>query len=113
MGSQRVVIADLQKRLENELERLKRLFKMCYDLKVVWLPNSNSDLSGEVKDETIFIYEGDFDIALKTLKHEFLDYAISQVIEPYRRIANQLILLINEEAYRRKEELIEKLSEVV
>ncbi len=71
--------------MEEELERLKRLLKMSYELKVVWLPNNNSNLSGEVKGETIFIYEEDFDRALETLKHEFLDYAISQVIEPYNR----------------------------
>jgi len=104
------LVARLQERLENELERLKRLLRMGYELKVVWLPN-NSSLSGEVKGETIFIYEEDFDKALETLRHEFLDYAISKVIEPYREIANRLIMLLNEEAYRRKEKLVEKLKE--
>jgi hypothetical protein len=99
--------------LEEELEKLKRLLKMGYELKVVWLPNGNSSLSGEVKGETIFIYEEEPEKALETLKHEFLDYSISQVIEPYRRIANQLIMLLNEEAYKKKEELIEKLVKII
>jgi hypothetical protein len=106
-------INNLQRRLEEELEKLKQLLNMGFELKVVWLPNNSSELSGEVKGETIFIYEEEFEEALETLKHEFLDYAISKVIEPYRRIANQLIMLLNEEAYKKKEELIEKLSKLV
>jgi len=101
---------NLQDVLEEELKRLKQKLRMGYELKVVWLPNNNSNLPGEVKRETIFIYEEDFDKALETLKHEFLDYAISKVIEPYRQVTNKLIMLINEEAYRRKERLIEALA---
>jgi hypothetical protein len=103
----------LQNVLEEELERLKRKLSMGYELKVVWLPNDNSNLSGEVKGETIYVYEEDFNKALVTLKHEFLDYAISQFIEPYRNVTNKLVMLINEEAYRRKEKLIEKLSKLI
>jgi hypothetical protein len=106
-------LKNLQSVLEEELERLKRLLKMGYELKVVWLPNNNSNLSGEVKDEMICVYEEDSDKALETLKHEFLDYAISQVIEPYRKIANRLIMLLNEEAYKKKEKLIENLIRLV
>lgn len=103
----------LQPILEEELERLKRKLSMGYELKVFWLPDSSSSLSGEVKGETIFIYEEDFDRALETLKHEFLDYAISQVIEPYKRVANTLILILNKEAYRRKEKLVENLVKII
>jgi hypothetical protein len=106
-------LKSLQNVLEEELEKLKRLLKMGYELKVVWLPNNNSSLSGEVKGETIYVYEGNLDKALETLKHEFLDYSISQVIEPYRKVANKLIMLLNEEAYKRKEELIEKLAKMI
>jgi hypothetical protein len=86
---------------------------MGYELKVVWLPNDDSNLSGEVKGETIYVYEEEYDKALETLRHEFLDYAISQVIEPYRQVTNKLIALINEEAYKKKEELIEKLVKII
>ncbi|MGQ9469463.1 MAG: hypothetical protein ACUVTD_06520 [Nitrososphaerales archaeon] len=103
----------LQERLEEELERLKRKLKMGYELKVVLLPDNNSSLAGEVKGETIFIYEEDFEKALETLRHEFLDYSISKTIEPYKEIANKLIIYINEEAYRRKEKLIEALRTIV
>ncbi|MBS7654977.1 hypothetical protein KEJ50_00505 [Candidatus Bathyarchaeota archaeon] len=50
------------------------------------------------------------DKALEALKHEFLDYAISKAIEPYKEVANKLITLINEEAYKRKEKLIKTLT---
>jgi hypothetical protein len=106
-------LKNLQNILEEELERLKRLLKMGYELKVVWLPNNNSSLSGEVKRETIYIYEEEPEKALETLRHEFLDYAISQVIEPYRKIANQLIMLLNEEAYRKKERIVEVLIKLL
>ncbi|MFQ5870839.1 MAG: hypothetical protein ACE5IB_01600 [Candidatus Geothermarchaeales archaeon] len=47
------------------------------------------------------------------MKHEFLDYAISQVIVPYREMTNKLISLINEDAYRKKESLVEALCQLV
>ena len=86
---------------------------MGYELKVEWIPDNDSNLSGEVKEKTIYIYEREADKALKTLRHEFLDYAISQIIEPYRQIANKLIILINEEAYKKKEKLIENLCQLL
>jgi hypothetical protein len=86
---------------------------MLGKVKVIWLSTNNSSLPGEVKGETIYVYDGDLNKALETLRHEFLDYAISQVIEPYKKIANQLIMLLNEEAYKRKEELIGKLVKII
>jgi hypothetical protein len=100
---------NLQTVLEEELERLKRKLQMGYELKVIWIPNGSEKLSGEVKGETIFIYEESEREAVEALRHEFLDYAISKVIEPYRNVTNKLIMLINEEAYRRKEKLVEAL----
>jgi hypothetical protein len=34
-------------------------------------------------------------------------------MEPYERIANKLIGLVNEEAYRRKEKLVEVLTKLI
>jgi len=47
---------------------------------------------------------------LGTSRHGFLDYAISKTIEPYKEVTNRLIALINEDAYKRKEKLVEALS---
>ena len=100
--------------LESELERLKRALNLGHELRVEWLPGRTKhfhgkELSGEVLDGTIYIYEGE-EKALPTLRHEFFDYAVCQVIEPYKSIANKLISAMNEEAYQKKERLIERLS---
>jgi hypothetical protein len=102
-------------RLESELERLKRALGLGHELGVEWLPGrtkrfGGKQLSGEVLDGTICIYDEDEERALSTLRHEFFDYAVCQVIEPYKRIANELISAMNEEAYQKKEKLIERLS---
>jgi hypothetical protein len=47
------------------------------------------------------------------LRHEFLDYAIGKVIEPYKEVTNKLIMLINEEACKRKEKFVEVSSELI
>jgi len=103
----------MQAVLEAELERLKRILQVGYELKVRWIPNGNKELSGEVKQETIFIYEEEEEKALETLKHEFLDYEISKVIEPYREVTNKLVTLLNEKAYGMKEKLIQKMCQVI
>ena len=55
---------------------------------------------------------GDLRKALETLWHEFLDYYISKTIEPYKEVTNKLIALINEEAYKRKEQVIEAITKL-
>jgi hypothetical protein len=99
-------------KLEAELERLKHLLRLGYHLKVKWIPN-NGKLSGEVKGDCIYIYEEQEEQALETLRHEFLDYAISQVIEPYKEVTNRLISMINEDAYKRKERLVEAICQLM
>ena len=104
---------DFQHELEQELESLKGIFRMGHELEVKWVPNGNEKLSGEVKGVFIYIYEQDEEEAINTLKHEFLDYAISQVIMPYKEVTNKLISLINEDAYKRKERLVEALNKIL
>jgi hypothetical protein len=101
---------NLQTRLEKELQRLKSKAKIGHELSVVWLPNHNTKLSGEVKNGNIYIYEDIEDKAIETLRHEFMDYLISKVVEPYKLVANKLVELLNEEAYRKKEEVADALT---
>ena len=103
---------DLTAKLETELERLKRFLRLGHHLRVKWIPNDGK-LSGEVNGDCIHVYEEEEKLALETLRHEFLDYAISRVIEPYREVTNALISMINEDAYKRKEKLVEALSQLV
>ena len=103
---------DLTAKLETELERLKHHLGLGHHLGVKWIPNDGK-LSGEVNGDCIYVYEKEEKLALETLRHEFLDYAISQAIEPYKEVANRLILMMNDGAYRSKEKIVEALSRLV
>ena len=109
----RITVELEQDNLRSALQDLKQRLGIGYELDVKWSPDENAKLSGEVKGTCVFVYEVSEEKALETLKHEFLDYAISKVMEPYERIANKLIGLVNEEAYRRKEKLVEVLTKLV
>jgi hypothetical protein len=118
-GSARDV--SVEARLRRELQRLQQRTRLGLELdKVLWLPSkkvlnpAGKPLAGEVKGKTIYVYEEDAGEALKTLKHEFFDYVISHRLEkPYKEFINRLIGLFEAEMYRRKEELIDRLSELV
>ena len=105
--------ADLQNELEAELEQLKKTMKLSCELKVKWIPNIAKEIAGEVSGDYIYIYDEDREVAFETLKHEFLDHAISRVIEPYKAVTNRLIALINEDAYKKKETLVESLTRLL
>jgi len=105
--------AQLIVKLEEELERLKRLFNMGYELEVRWIPNPYSKLSGEVKDGKLIVYEEDPEDALVTLRHEFIDYVLSRLVSPYRDVANALIKLVTNRAYREKENIVNALLKVL
>ena len=86
------------------------MLKTGYELKMLWNPDCVTRLAGEVKEDTIYIYTRKENEALETLRHEFLDYSISQLILPYKEVTNKLISIINEESYRMKEKLVNNLS---
>jgi hypothetical protein len=78
----------------------------------MWSPTSAKSSLGRSK-EAPSIFAKSEEEALNTLKHELLDYAISQVIMPCKEVTNKLISLINEEAYKRKEQLVAALNKVL
>jgi len=103
-----------EKRLTDELERLKRLLGLESGLKVVWMPVSGSGLSGEVKGNIIYVYECERDRALQTLRHELVDYLItSKIVEPLVGLVNMLIKSREAEIYREKEKLVETFSKLL
>jgi len=108
----RVIVQPNEKRLQKELESLKRKLGLGHELTVKWLPNRDKKLYGEVKENCIYVYAETEEEAIKTVRHEFFDYAISQVLQPYKEVANKLIQFINEEVYKRKEKLVEALSQL-
>ena len=113
MGKQESTKQILSQRLEAELEQLKRFFGLGLELKVLWKPSLDGVLSGEVKNNLICLYEEDGEKAVDTLRHEFLDYCVSQAIDPYRKVTNKLIAMVNEEAYSRKEKIVEALTKLL
>ena len=108
----RMAVHSNEKKLQGELESRKRKLGLGHELTVRWLPDRDSELYGEVKENCIYIYAEAEEEAIRTLRHEFFDYIISQVLKPYQQIANKLIQFINEEVYKRKERLIEALSQL-
>jgi len=108
-----ILISADQAVVVEELERLKQKVGAGYELTVKWLPGKKLEICGEVKGDCIYVYEEEKQRALETVKHEFLDYLVSKMIEPYQKIANKLIGLLNDEAYSRKEKLVEILSHLI
>jgi hypothetical protein len=101
------------RRLETELNHLKQKFQMGQELALQWIPNDGPK-SGEVAGRTIRIYDANQAKALDTLRHEFIEYLLTQdLIAPYKRLINKLISLFEEEMYDRKEQLVERLQELV
>ncbi|NIU01289.1 MAG: hypothetical protein GWN01_10300 [Nitrosopumilaceae archaeon] len=103
---------DTQATLNQELENLKQKTGKGNNLHVVWFPNKKS-ISGEVKNNIIFVYDDEKDTAVETLYHEFLEHTITTAIEPYKKLANKLIELFNEDAYTIKEETIEGITKLL
>ena len=99
-------------RLREELENLKRITGLGSGLSLIWAPDSCNPLSGEVKGNTMIIYDVIERKAMDTLQHEFLDSCVSEAIQPYRQVANILMKLLNEYAYKRKEEIVEGLRKL-
>jgi hypothetical protein len=98
----------VERRLIEELENLKRLLDLESSFEVVWMPLPESELSGEVKGKTIYVYECDVDKALQTLRHELVDYLVtSKIVKPLVDLVNILIKTREAEIYREKEKLVE------
>jgi len=99
--------------LKAEVERLKLLAGLGQEIKVVWRPCLDSSLSGEVRGNDLIIYETDEKEALKTLRHEFIDFIVSQAVEPYKEVANILVKQLNKNAYQNKEFVVEALCRLM
>jgi galactitol-specific phosphotransferase system IIB component len=99
--------------LKEELERLKTRTGIKTDFRVVWSPKADSKKDGEVVGNTIFVYSLDVDKALQTLQHEFVDIIVSSAIQPYLKLINVLLSTISEDAYKKKEKVVEMLLKLL
>ena len=110
----------VQSLLVNELKKLTHLLDLGYELKVRWVPGGSSDREGEVVKDTIIVYSEEPEKAIDTLWHEVLDYLLCSAIKPYEKLVNRQRIIINsllaeaqEEAYQKKEEVVEKLKHLL
>lgn len=99
--------------LEDELKEIMSILGVNDDLTVVWTPDATRTVVGEVKGRIVHIYEPTFEAAVKTLRHEVVDYMVSRAIAPYRDVTNAMIKLINDGAYHEKEKLVERLCKLL
>ena len=103
----------IELRLKRTLEKLKKVAGLGHELKVRWVPNSGHVCLGEVKDNTIYIYEMDSKRAEETLIHEYVEWLIFQASKPYLEMLNMLIKHRSEEAYMKRHAVAEAISKLV
>lgn len=106
--------------LSEELDNLKDITQSGRNLEVIWSPSKLQELSGEVKGNTIYVYEEEPAQALDTLRHEFLDYLVSEAVKPYQKVTalysamiNTLVERLVDEAYLEKEKVIGSLMKIL
>lgn len=100
--------------LLNEFRRLQKLVPMDEITGLQWLPGKRIDISGEVKGDTIYVYDNEPYEALSTLRHEYLDCLLTRrLIEPLVSIVNALTKVRENEIYRGKERIVNLLSAAV
>jgi hypothetical protein len=105
---------DVQATLERELEGLEAKLGLDLGLKVVWAPDPSNHLSGEVKNGVVYVYEEGLEEAVRTLKHELLDYVLSsRLVQPLVSLVNLLIKAKEVEIYKEKEKIVEALSKIL
>jgi hypothetical protein len=95
--------------LEKELDCLKQKSTTNRNLKVLWIPKTDHTKEGEVIGNTIYVYSANLADALETLRHEFFDAMICTASKPYLDLINALLSVISEQAYSKKEKVVESL----
>lgn len=99
-------------KLHLELVKLQQISKTKKYFKVKWIPQEQSSIEGKVDGDTITIYSENIEDALDTLRHEFIDYLVSQVTRPYIDIINVLLFVLSQDGYDKKEDIVEKLVQL-
>jgi len=99
--------------LKHLLEKLKHLTQMGHELELEWIPNGSRELSGEVIDNKIYIYEVDLKKAKEALIEEFVEYLIAEASRPYIDLINAIIRRLNEEAYRRRDRVAKAFTRLI
>ena len=79
-------------------------------LELVWRPDPRKDVSGEVRNGTLYVYEEDENKAMEIMRHELVDYLItSRLVKPLVELINLLIKSRQSDIYQEKEKIVEAL----
>jgi hypothetical protein len=91
------------------------LIRLNLPLTVTWTPDRERDKHGLIEESsrTIFLFDVDESEAWLTFEHEVLEYRLKAVSDIYREMVNSLIEAFERLAYKRKEEFLESVPNVV
>jgi hypothetical protein len=98
----------IQSKLEEGLEKLKELFDLGHDLRVLYIPKK-SKLKGCLKGRGIIVHDSENPIHV--LIHEFIEYLLAQYYLAPMLMAKDSIMV--EHSFHSKEQIIEALVKVV
>ena len=109
---------DVWGKLEMELERIKRLMNMGYEVKVIWLPGEvryhrGRRLKEWVEGNIIYIYVEDPQEALELVRHGFAHWLLNRSNKYRRQLANKLIEFIEDRMYEEDERIVEVLAKLL
>jgi hypothetical protein len=109
---------EVEVRLREELERLKRKVGIGFEVNVRWLPGTvkykdGKQLLEEVLGDVIIIYAEDPAEATQLLPHGFAEWVLNQHTKKYRLLINKLIELFEQIQYDEKEKLIGAITKLI
>jgi hypothetical protein len=82
-------------------------------LTIVWMPNSNKPIHGEIKQNTMYIYDEHQSDALTTFMHEVVEYKLKELTRVYRVLVNCLIEGYDKLSYQEKEKFIDFIPKLI
>lgn len=107
IGDGWVVCNVLSREMQEAVDRLG------IPLTVVWTPNPNKPIHGEIKESLLCIYDKLESDALATFMHEVIEFKFKAVTRVYRTMINSLINGYEKLAYQEKEEFIEFIPRLI
>jgi hypothetical protein len=89
------------------------LERLGIPLSVVWTPENNRSIHGEIRQGTIYIYDHQESEAFATFTHEVIEFKLREVTKVYRVLINNLIDGYEKLAYQQKEDFIEFIPKLI
>jgi hypothetical protein len=91
------------------------LDRLGLPLRVAWTPNKTQDKHGLIEESsrTIFLFDETESEAWTTFTHEVFEWKLRETLRPYRETINGLIEVIERTCYKRKEEFLEAIPNIL